>query len=332
MNGNLPGLLFYDLCLALFQVFTDLIEVCFTHAVIAEYSQHDLCAEFSNVSVQSKPLDLRAYCSSNVGSLVPAMPCYAKPKINPALYFGLNFRDLALADNCARLSILILTVSQFRVMIARMKTNQVPTEERAYHHGNLFSALLDAAEAELIERGVEGFSLRGVAKRAEVSHAAPAHHFGDANGLLTALAARGFERFLQRQREFRLRAEHDPRAQLQASGVGYVVFALENPAIFRLMFASDRPDFDDPDLQQVAESAFDELVEHVRRVTKDQGSAKKDSTMMLDVAATWAVAHGLADLLASGRLNTLGMLPPRTRDRRISEIMGRIIPVNAKRR
>ncbi len=122
-----------------------------------------------------------------------------------------------------------------------MKTTIEPVEERPYHHGNLFSVLLDSAEQELIERGIEGFSLRGVAKRANVSHAAPAHHFGDANGLLTALAARGFERFIQRQRDFRQRAPSDPRAQLEASGVGYVVFALENPAIFRLMFSSDRP-------------------------------------------------------------------------------------------
>jgi AcrR family transcriptional regulator len=208
-----------------------------------------------------------------------------------------------------------------------MKAKSTPADERSYHHGNLFSALLDAAEDELIDHGMEGFSLRGVAKRAGVSHAAPAHHFGDANGLLTALAARGFEQFIQRQRDFRLRAPTDARAQLAASGVGYVVFALEKPAIFRLMFSSDRPDFDDPDLQRIAESAFEELVEHVRGVTEDQGSPKKDGAMMLDVAAAWAVAHGLADLLVAGRLNTLGSLAPRTRDRRIAAIIGRAIPV-----
>ena len=62
-------------------------------------------------------------------------------------------------------------------------------DDRKYHHGDLRAALLAAAEAELAERGVEAFSLRQVAKRAGVSHAAPAHHFGDAQGLLTALAA-----------------------------------------------------------------------------------------------------------------------------------------------
>ena len=114
---------------------------------------------------------------------------------------------------------------------------------RPYHHGDLAAALLDAGEAELAEKGVEGFSLRGVAKRAGVSHAAPAHHFGDARGLLTAIATRGFERLIARQQDFQREAPPIPRAQLEASGLGYVAFATENPALFRLMLGSFRHDF-----------------------------------------------------------------------------------------
>ena len=64
--------------------------------------------------------------------------------------------------------------------------------ERAYHHGALRSALLSAAEALIEERGLDRFSLRETARRAGVSPAAPAHHFGDARGLLTAIATEGF--------------------------------------------------------------------------------------------------------------------------------------------
>ena len=66
---------------------------------------------------------------------------------------------------------------------------------RAYHHGALREALIDAAESILEERGVEGFSLREAARRAGVSPAAPGHHFGDARGLLTAVATRAFRDF-----------------------------------------------------------------------------------------------------------------------------------------
>ena len=67
-----------------------------------------------------------------------------------------------------------------------------PLEGRAYHHGSLRSALIAAAEAVIAERGLDGFSLRETARRAGVSAAAPAHHFGDARGLLTAVAAQAF--------------------------------------------------------------------------------------------------------------------------------------------
>jgi AcrR family transcriptional regulator len=121
-------------------------------------------------------------------------------------------------------------------------------QTRPYHHGDLRAALLRAAEEELTANGVEGFSLRAVAKRAGVSHAAPAHHFGDVRGLLTALCVEGFNRFLATQHAREAAAALDPRSQLVASGLGYVDFALANPALFRLMFSSNLPDHQRPDM------------------------------------------------------------------------------------
>jgi AcrR family transcriptional regulator len=63
---------------------------------------------------------------------------------------------------------------------------------RPYHHGDLRRAVLDAAVAAIAESGPAALSLRDLARRAEVSHAAPAHHFGDKAGVLTALAAEGY--------------------------------------------------------------------------------------------------------------------------------------------
>ena len=197
---------------------------------------------------------------------------------------------------------------------------------RPYHHGDLAATLLDAGEAELVQKGIEGFSLRGVAKRAGVSHAAPAHHFGDVDGLLTALATRGFQRFLARQADHRRQARREPRAQLEAAGLGYVAFALENPALFRLMFGSSRPDFASPQLGGAAQAAFDDLVQDVANVTGNRHPPSKDRAALHDVAATWALAHGLADLLAAGRLPSLGGLPPKARQRAIASILSRCLP------
>src|SRR5262252_10708100 len=66
---------------------------------------------------------------------------------------------------------------------------------RAYHHGDLRRQLIAAAERIIMERGVDGFTLREATRRVGVSHAAPAHHFKDAKGLLTEVALLGFRDF-----------------------------------------------------------------------------------------------------------------------------------------
>lgn len=190
------------------------------------------------------------------------------------------------------------------------------SDEKKYHHGDLRAALLAAAESELAERGVEGFSLRQVAKRAGVSHAAPAHHFTDANGLLTALAAEGFRRFLAAQAARESVAPPDPRAQLLAAGLGYVDFALARPALFRLMFGSNRADFADPDLDDASDAAYGHLVDQVAALGGTQ----------TDAAAVWSSAHGLADLLSAGRLKPLSDLAPAVRDQALGAILARSFP------
>lgn len=184
-------------------------------------------------------------------------------------------------------------------------TEPSAARRKTYHHGNLRAALLEAAEAELAEKGPEGFTLRSCAKRAGVSHAAPAHHFTDMSGLLTALAAEGYERFLRVLRQSvataRSPSGHD---RLVTAGLGYIAFARQNPALFRLMFASDRPDFTQRQLADAAATAFQDLVDKV-------GAASGDATPLdnpegrRDVARMWGLVHGLADLLLSGHLKVL---------------------------
>ncbi|MCX7645210.1 MAG: TetR/AcrR family transcriptional regulator [Rhodobacteraceae bacterium] len=193
---------------------------------------------------------------------------------------------------------------------------------RPYHHGDLRAALLAAAAAELEARGIEAFSLRSVAKRAGVSHAAPAHHFGDVNGLLTALAAEGFRRFVAHQAAREDRGGADPAARLVEAGLGYIAFARANPALFRLMFASDRPDFGEPALAAAAEAAFGQLADACAAVAVRRGGAVPPA----EVEATWGIVHGLADLLAGGRLKRLAALPEAEREAELRDIIARGLP------
>ena len=191
-----------------------------------------------------------------------------------------------------------------------MKKAAVP---QPYHHGDLRAALLAAGEAELVERGIEAFSLRGVARRAGVSHAAPAHHFGDAGGLLTALAAEAFRRFVQRQEQCQSKAPADPLSQLVAAGLGYIDFALDHPALFRLMFSSRRPSHGEPALAEAANAAYDKLERDV--------AALRPGTSKTDVQTVWALTHGLADLLNGGRIKALAGLRPAQREAAVAALL-----------
>jgi AcrR family transcriptional regulator len=170
----------------------------------------------------------------------------------------------------------------------------------AYHHGDLRRALLAAAEMVLAERGVEGFTLRECARRAGVSHAAPAHHFGDVTGLLTALAALGFETLTAAMREARAGIE-DPTERLRAIGRGYVAFARDYPERFRLTFDWHRLNHENPVLRAAGGAAFAELETAIRLVA---GVADEplEGDLLADLVHTWSLVHGFSHLLLSGQL------------------------------
>jgi AcrR family transcriptional regulator len=106
---------------------------------------------------------------------------------------------------------------------------------KTYHHGSLREAMLQAAERILEHRGIQGLTLRAAAREAGVSHAAPKTHFGDMTGLLSELAAVGFERFVATM-QANARESDPPDQRMAAIGRGYVTFARTHPDLFLLMF------------------------------------------------------------------------------------------------
>ncbi|MGQ0630177.1 MAG: TetR/AcrR family transcriptional regulator [Sporichthyaceae bacterium] len=160
-----------------------------------------------------------------------------------------------------------------------------------YHHGTLREVLLEAAAAEIEARSVAGLSLRLLARRAGVSHAAPAHHFGDKRGLYTALAAQGFRMLHERTApELAL----DP----MTTGQRYIEFALAHPAHFAVMFDPALLDTENPDLVRERSIAFS-VVDRALRATTGLTDAQ-DLARQTTVA--WALVHGLAILWLSGNL------------------------------
>jgi AcrR family transcriptional regulator len=172
-------------------------------------------------------------------------------------------------------------------------------EKPRYHHGNLREALLAAALDAVREHGVSALSLREVARRAGVSHAAPAHHFGDKAGLLTAIAVEGFERFGQAQREGAARGGDDPSKSFAWLGWAYVMFAAQNREYFEVMFRPDLLRVDDDAFLSASHSTYELLDSGVRSMLGDKAS--EDEIMRFSTTA-WAHVHGLAKLWLDGNL------------------------------
>ncbi|AJT40866.1 TetR/AcrR family transcriptional regulator [Psychromicrobium lacuslunae] len=166
--------------------------------------------------------------------------------------------------------------------------------ERSYHHGDLRRALLDGA-SDLIERGgVSDLSLRELARQLDVSHAAPKHHFGDKRGLLTALAAEGYQLLADSLEE---------TAQLTKSfrevGVSYVAFAVNHRAHFEVMFSEDLFDPAEPALQEARARADRALKDNISRL----GDGSPLGDQRTNALAAWSLVHGYASLWLSGNLD-----------------------------
>ena len=167
--------------------------------------------------------------------------------------------------------------------------------ERAYHHGNLRQELLQTAEAQLSDDGVENLSLRALARTIGVSQTAPYRHFSDKNELLAALAVRGYRQLLTDLEAASRRAGSNPVEQMHALAHAYVNYAVSNPDVFKLMFGPTLQPLDEhPELRQASRDTYD-LVRRIVRNGVEQGIFRSEEIEYL-ANAGWAGIHGLATL------------------------------------
>ncbi len=185
----------------------------------------------------------------------------------------------------------------------KIKKRPKSAPRRAYHHGDLKDQLVAAAEAIILERGVDGFTLREAARRAGVSPAAPAHHFKDAKGLLSEVALRGFQEFGDALEAADKRGGKDPARRLNEQGLAYVKFALKNPARFQLMFRQGKFDPSYENFAEVADRSFRTLENAVRDALKlAPGAAMSEDGYGL-LMAVWSIVHGFSHLALGGELD-----------------------------
>ena len=166
----------------------------------------------------------------------------------------------------------------------------------AHHSPDLRNRLLVAGLDELRENGLAAVSIRAVARRAGVSHAAPGYVFGDRAGLLTAMAERGFEQLRDHLSASGIDLSDDDA--IIAVGAAYLEFARQHPALYQLLFDAEELRRHDPDLGRAGGQAFGALIGRLPPSVAATGPRGPGPLL------AWTVVHGLAGLERSGALGT----------------------------
>lgn len=169
-------------------------------------------------------------------------------------------------------------------------SRQLPAR-RPYHHGDLRRAVLDAALEQIVAKGPAAISLREIAARAGVSHTAPAHHFLDKAGLLTAIAADGYRMLSDATRDAFAKS-----GKLFDIALAYLRFALSHRAHFEVMFRPELYRRADPELAAARRASGRVLSEGIRRMS----SGKPGDDVTGTVVAAWSIVHGFATLWLNG--------------------------------
>ena len=190
--------------------------------------------------------------------------------------------------------------------------------ERPYHHGDLKRVVIETAQDMLRKEKGWQFTLREVARRAGVSHAAPYKHFPDKGALLAELAALGFNDLRDQLAAAVGRPGRSPRAEFVAAAKAYIEFGMANPSLYRLMFSADVDKKASATLNEAGAAAFAELVGILER---GQGSgAFKKQPLHGQAAAAWSLVHGFTLLAIDGQL-----LPEKVGEKPINAVLASLL-------
>ncbi|MHB8813855.1 MAG: TetR/AcrR family transcriptional regulator, partial [Steroidobacteraceae bacterium] len=173
----------------------------------------------------------------------------------------------------------------------RTKTSKKAGGKLRHKEGDseLPARLLAVTEEILREQGLHKFTLREAARRAGVSHGAPAFHFQDASGLLTAFAAEGFRALRELMQEYRAEAPEDAAAQLLAVGCAYIDYAIAHRPQFQLMFRSDTIRLEDERFKEASRGAFQQLQETMAPLF---GPEETEAGRMARLMLAWSAGPG----------------------------------------
>ena len=171
--------------------------------------------------------------------------------------------------------------------------------ERAYHHGNLREALIQAARDLIKEKGPGGFTFADAARSAGVSPAAPYRHFRDREALLADVAREGFQRFEAMLTTGWNGGMPDAMTAFNNVGKAYLAFARAEPAYYAAMFESGLPPDLSPDLRAASDRTFGVLRAAADVLVTLLPAGKRPPALMMSLHI-WSMSHGIASLFGRG--------------------------------
>ena len=195
-----------------------------------------------------------------------------------------------------------------------------------YHHGDLANSLVAATVSLLETRGSAQLSLREVAREAGVSHAAPAHHFGDKSGLLTAVAIEGYQLLRETLVASQTPKGRSPEQRLLDAGYAYIQFALTHTAHFEVMFRPALTNSETAEYLAISQAAKDVLETCIRNFLLQQspGVQLPEQQIQATVIALWSQVHGFANLWLAGNLGDI--TDTVRRDMIVLDVLTSVIP------
>ena len=175
-------------------------------------------------------------------------------------------------------------------------------KKKTYHHGDLKNALIKAGVEILAKDGVSGLSLRKVAMKAGVSHAAPYAHFADKQALIAAISTEGFRQLYERVSGVAEKYQNQPEKQLVEVAWAYVQFAMDDPDRFKVMFSGVlEKEKEYPDFVTESQRNF-QLVKMIVEANQASGRLRSGDSALVALSA-WGIIHGFIMLMLEGQIS-----------------------------
>ncbi len=176
----------------------------------------------------------------------------------------------------------------------------VKKKPRSYHHGDLKTAMIEAALQLVREKGPRGFTLNEASRTAGVSVSAPYNHFKDKDALLIEIVLLG-NRTLEAELQAAADNVESPREKLLAVYLAYVSFAERHLDLFVVMFQSGIDKTSYPEVHASSTKAFEVAAKLAAQIEPSEASAVQLALGL------WTMAHGFATLSLEGAIANAGI-------------------------